>query len=146
MYNVNFKTEHSLYDKFRLVCTINKEKYQDTLTQLIQDYVSKNENLIENPEVQKKLIAELPAFFDKQEKWSRYISRADRNTFGQLATRNNFIRFLLHEYKINNHDDLELMESLHSLTYFKKSDDYKYVSKFGIFANVQGLDPVLMMR
>jgi|APSaa5957512535_1039671.scaffolds.fasta_scaffold129992_1 hypothetical protein len=136
MYNVNFKTDQGLYDKFRITCTINKEKFQDVLTKLIENYVKENEKLIENPEIQKKIQPELPAFFGKPNDWLRYVRKLDRNGFENMVIRVNFHRILLHEYTSNRSGDLELKMALSSLKQFQQSEDYKCV-KGGILGIVQ---------
>lgn len=142
MYNVNFKTELELYNEFRIINTIKNEKHQNVLTQLIKNYVSENKHLIENPEIQEMVPPKLPSFYGKQEDWVRYIKKLDQNAFEKMAVRINFFRFLLHEYVINKSDDIEFEIALRDTKFFKKSDDYKFLSN-GIFTAVQERKPVL---
>lgn len=142
MYNVNFKTELALYDKFRIINTIRKEKHQNVLTKLIKNYVTENEKLIENPEIQKVVQPKLPIFFGEPEDWARYVRRLDKNGFENMVTRVTFLRFLLHEYVINKYDDIDLKIILKNVQFFQKSDDYKFLSN-GIFSAVQQMNRVL---
>ncbi len=139
MYNVNFKTDQALYDKFKLLCTINKEKFQDKLTELIQQYVSENESLIENPKVQEKLQPELPPFFGDQNKWHTYIIRSDKDRFKEIVTRVTFLRYLIHIYLIDNDKELKLKYTLLDPKLFQKSDDYQYLAKYHIFKTVKDM-------
>jgi len=140
MYNVNFKTDQALYDKFKLLCTINKEKFQDKLTELIQQYVSENESLIENPKVQEKLQPELPPFFGDQNKWRTYINRSDKDKFKEIVTRLTFLRYLIQLYLIDRDKESKLFQILHDPKFFMKSDDCKLLQKNGIFQIVKSME------
>lgn len=142
LYNVNFKTEQALYDKFRIVCIINKEKLQDRITKLIENFVIENKELLENPEIKKKIQPKLPTFYGKQEEWAHYVRRLDKEGFEKMATRVTFLRFLLHDHVINKHDDIELQIALKNKEFFQKSKDYKFLSN-GIYSAVQQMNRVL---
>lgn len=139
---MNFKTELALYDKFRIINTIKKEKHQNVLTKLIENYVTENEKLIENPEIQKVVQPKLPEFFGEQKDWEHYVRRLDKTDFENMATRVTFLRFLLHNHVINKHDDIDLKIALKNVQFFQKSDDYKFLSN-GIFSAVQQMNRVL---
>ncbi len=152
MENINFKTDGELYDKFRLVCTMNKIKFQDKLTELIKKYVSENENLLSNPEIQEKMGQGLPDFFAEPRKWHRYIYESDTTRFNEITNRIHLLRFLLHDYVIQKGyklDDVvettKLKNALHLLEVFRKSEDGKHLSKNhgDLILHIQKEDPVL---
>jgi len=143
-YPVNFKTDKALYDKYRVICTIKKEKFQETHTKLIENYIKENENLINKPEIQENITQELPLFYDKPEKWLRYFRKIDNEQFEELSNRVNFWRFLLHEYVINKGRKVEHKIILHQFESFAKSKEYKFLSNGGIIPTVQKLDPILL--
>ena len=77
MYNVNFKTGHTLYKKFKMINVILDEKNQNVLTKLIENYVIENNKLLENPEIQQVIQPTLPSFFDNPDDWSHYVGTLD---------------------------------------------------------------------
>ena len=143
MYNVNFKTEQALYDKFRIINTIKKEKHQNVLTNLIKNYVNENERFIENPEIQEEIQHTVPEFYAKPVDCALYVRKLSKKGFEEMATRVTFWRFLLHEHAINKDDgSRELEFILKNKELFQKSEDYEFLSN-GIFNVVQERNPIL---
>lgn len=142
LYNVNFKTDLALYDKLRLITTIKKDKLQNVLTQLIENYVTENEQFIENSSIQEEIQPTLPTFYEKHDKWENYIRRSDINEMKKFAIRIAFHRHLLHLYIIDRDNDSELKQSLQDPKLFSESNDYKFLQTNGIITAVNGMGRV----
>jgi len=137
LYNVNFKTDQALYDKFRIINTILKEKHQNVLTKLIENYVADNEKFIENPEIQEVIKQELPTFFGNAEEWSHYINKLDKTNYVNTVMRITFLQNLLLHHKHNKYNDVGFIEFLQENKDFKKTDDFRYLTKSGIYLNIK---------
>lgn len=141
MYNVNFKTDQALYDKFRIICTINKEKLQEVLTELIRKYVTENEKLIDNPETKQRIQPELPGFFDEPEKWFHYVNRMDEKTFEKSVNRMTFQKYLFNYYATQHDNDIKYYEKF-KLDSFKKSKDSRFLAEHHIYSTIEQLKPI----
>lgn len=137
MYNVNFKTELELYDKFRIINIILKEKHQDVLTKLIKNYVTENEKFIDNPEILKVTQPTLPTFFGSADDWKRYVSKLNENDYMDMVTRFHFIKYLLLNYENVRHHDTKFQTFLQDkIGHFRTTDDFRYLAHSGIYRNV----------
>jgi len=138
MYNVNFKTEFELYTKFKIINTIKKEKHQDVLTMLIKKYIIENNKLLENPEIQQVIQPTLPSFFDNPDDWSHYVGTLDNIGYVKMVIRFMFLQYLLLYHKYDRHRKNEFLPFLKdNKDSFNKSDDRRYLAKFGIFRAVK---------
>lgn len=106
----------------------------------MKEYVSNNEELINNPKIQENIAPELPSFFDEQSKWLRYIGGMDENVFEKSVYRVTFLKYL-HNYYVTQHQrDVKLYENF-QFEHFQKSEDYKYLAKNHIYSTIKGLTP-----
>jgi len=106
----------------------------------MKEYVSNNEELINNPKIQENIAPELPSFFDEQSKWLRYIGGMDENVFEKSVYRVTFLKYL-HNYYVTQHQrDVTLYENF-QFEHFQKSEDYKYLAKNHILSTIKGLTP-----
>ena len=138
MYNVNFKTEFELYTKFKIINTIKKEKHQDVLTMLIKKHVIENNKLLENPEIQQVIQPTLPSFFDNPDDWGHYVGTLDNIGYVKMAIRFVFLQYLLLYHKYDGHTKNGFLPFLKdNKNSFNKSDDRRYLAKFGIFRAVK---------
>ena len=138
MYNVNFKTEFELYTKFKIINTIKKEKHQDVLTMLIKKHVIENNKLLENPEIQQVIQPTLPSFFDNPDDWGHYVGTLDNIGYVKMAIRFVFLQYLLLYHKYDGHTKNGFLPFLKdNKDIFDKSDDRRYLAKFGIFRAVK---------
>jgi hypothetical protein len=135
--NVTFRTDKDLYDKFKIISTIKKEKVQNVLTKFIEKYVTENEKLIGNPEIQEVIQQELPTFFGSTEDWYRYIKKLDKTGYLNIVMRLTFLQNLLLHHKHNKYNDMGFIEFLQENKDFKKTDDFRYLTKSGIYRNVK---------
>ncbi len=144
MNNVNFKTDEALYKEFKMINVILNEKNQTVITKLIENYVTENKKLIENPEIQKVTQPTLPSFFANAYDWSRYVGKLDDIGYVNMAIRFKFLEYLLlnHKYqkqnKYSNHNHAEFLTFLEdNKDSFDKSDDRRYLVEYGIFRSVK---------
>jgi len=141
--NVTFRTDKALYDKFKIISTIKKEKVQNVLTKFIEKYVTENEKFIGNSEIQEVIQQELPTFFGNADDWDRYVGKLDNIGYVKMATRFMFLEYLLlyHKYKKQNKYNNQSNEFLTFLENnkesFDTSDDRRHLAKFGIFRSVK---------
>ena len=139
LYNVNFKTDLALYEKFRLISTIKKDKLQNVLTQLIENYVTKNERFIANPAIQEEIQPTEPKMFGEQDEWNNYYGRSDKNTVAKIITRTTFHRYLANLYLIDRDNESELKQTLQDPNFFLKTEDGKFLQARGIISAVNGM-------
>ena len=138
MYNVNFKTGHTLYKKFKMINVILGEKNQNVLTKLIENYVIENNKLLENPEIQQVIQPTLPSFFDNPDDWGHYVGTLDNIGYVKMAIRFVFLQYLLLYHKYDGHTKNGFLPFLKdNKDIFDKSDDRRYLAKFGIFRAVK---------
>ena len=139
MKTVSLRTDPDIYEKLKLICIINRENVYDVLTDLMKKYVSDNEDTLNS--IRAEAPMELPDFFGDQYKWFDYVNKIDKNTFGDIANRNYFLRYLLHYYATQHNNDVELYEKL-EFKEFKKSKDFEFLTQNHIYSTVQGLKPM----
>jgi len=130
---VFFNTDESLYKKFKLVCGMNDKDVGKTITDLIQNYVTENKGLIDNPEVQEKLPPQLPTFLGEPSEWEVYIRKSGKQEIENIVTRLMFLRYLIHIHLIDRDNDSEIKNALRDPKFFKDSDDYKFLSKMNVW-------------
>ena len=112
MKSVYFHTDEAIHKKFKMICAINDIDMGKTMTELMQNYVSKNQSLIDNPEIQDNLPPELPKFYESQDKWSTYVRKSNKEGIENMATRIMFLRYLIHLYLIDKDRDDKIKEAL----------------------------------
>ena len=139
MKSVYFHTDEAIHKKFKMICAINDIDMGKTLTELMQNYVSENQSLIDNPEIQDSLPPELPKFYESQDKWSTYVRKSNKEGIENMATRIMFLRYLIHMHLIDKDRDGEIKQALKDPKFFTGSSDHKFLQKYGWISAVASM-------
>ena len=101
-------------------------------------FVIKNNKLLENPEIQQVIQPTLPSFFDNPDDWGHYVGTLDNIGYVKMAIRFVFLQYLLLYHKYDGHHKNGFLPFLKdNKDIFDKSDDRRYLAKFGIFRAVK---------
>ncbi len=133
---VYFHADEGVHKSFKLICGIKGTDIKKTMNELMQNYVSENESLISNPEIQDTLPPELPKFYESQDKWSTYVRKSDKEGIENMVTRMTFLRYLIHLHLIDRDNESKIKEALRDPKFFTKSEDCKFLQKNGIMEAV----------
>lgn len=120
-----------------MINTILNEKNQTVITKLIENYVTENEKFIDNPEIQEVIQPAIPSFFGNADNWASYVGKLDNIGYLKMTTRFMFLEYLLLRYKYNRHNNNNFLAFLEeNKESFDRSDDRRYLAKFGILRSV----------
>lgn len=136
---VYFHADEGIHKSFKLICGIKGTDIKKTMNELMQNYVSKNESLISNPEIQDTLPPELPKFYESQDKWSMYVRKSNKEGIENMVTRIMFLRYLIHLHLIDRDEGDKIKQALKDPKFFTGSADHKFLQEKGQISAVTSM-------